>query len=128
MTLAIWIALIVLAIYFINVFTRDFLSHKKVLEKVSWLKTSIIGFVVNFFDVLGIGAFASQTALLNFTKQMEDPRAENILFAGTDLGVYVSVDSGKQWEVALSYVADCSCSGFSFTRAQGDACGCNARA
>jgi len=42
------------------------------LENVSWLKTGLIGFVVNFFDVLGIGAFAPQTALLKFTKQTED--------------------------------------------------------
>ena len=36
------------------------------------MKTALIGFVVNFFDVLGIGAFAPQTALLKFTKQTED--------------------------------------------------------
>ena len=28
----------------------------------------------------------------------EDPKAENILFVGTDLGVYVSVSSGDNWE------------------------------
>ncbi|MDA0349618.1 MAG: sulfite exporter TauE/SafE family protein [Verrucomicrobia bacterium] len=72
MTLAIWIALIFLAIFFITVLTRDFLRHKNNLEPVSWLKTSIIGFVVNFFDVLGIGAFAPQTAALKFTRQTED--------------------------------------------------------
>jgi len=32
----------------------------------------MIGFVVDFFDTLGIGAFAPQTALLKFTKQTED--------------------------------------------------------
>lgn len=72
MTIAIWIALIVLSLFFIFVLTRDFLRHQKALEKVSALKTAIIGFVVNFFDVLGIGAFAPQTALLKFTKQTED--------------------------------------------------------
>jgi len=36
------------------------------------VKTALIGFIVNFFDVLGIGAFAPQTALLKFTKQTED--------------------------------------------------------
>lgn len=72
MTTAIWIALVVLSIFFIYVLTKDFLKHKNVLENVSVVKTSIIGFVVNFFDVLGIGAFAPQTALLKFTKQTED--------------------------------------------------------
>jgi uncharacterized membrane protein YfcA len=72
MILAIWIALIVLSIFFIYVLSRDFLKHQKILENVSVVKTAIIGFVVNFFDVLGIGAFAPQTALLKFTKQTED--------------------------------------------------------
>jgi uncharacterized membrane protein YfcA len=54
------------------VLIKDFLKHKKNLEPVSWLKAGLIGFVVNFFDVLGIGAFAPQTALLKFTKQTED--------------------------------------------------------
>ena len=58
--------------WFTLVLTRDFLAHRNNLEKSSWLKTSVIGFVVNFFDVLGIGAFAPQTALLKFTKQTDD--------------------------------------------------------
>ena len=69
---AIWFSLLVLAIWFITVLARDYLKHRQHLENVSWLKTSLIGFVVNFFDVLGIGAFAPQTALLKFTKQTED--------------------------------------------------------
>ena len=50
----------------------DYFNHKNSLEPVSWFKTGAIGFVVNFFDVLGIGAFAPQTALLKFTNQTED--------------------------------------------------------
>lgn len=72
MLIAIWISLIVLAVWFCTVLVRDYLTHRNNLENSSWLKTSIIGFVVNFFDVLGIGAFAPQTALLKFTKQTED--------------------------------------------------------
>ncbi len=68
----IWCALVLLAVWFITVLTRDYLRHKDNLEDVSWLKTSLIGFVVNFFDVLGIGAFAPQTALLKFTRQTSD--------------------------------------------------------
>lgn len=68
----IWISLAALTILYSIVFIRDFLKHKGNLEPVSWIKTGIIGFVVNFFDVLGIGAFAPQTALLKFTKQTED--------------------------------------------------------
>ena len=61
-----------LTIWYSIVFFRDFWKHKNNLEPVSWVKAGIIGFVVNFFDVLGIGAFAPQTALLKFTKQTED--------------------------------------------------------
>lgn len=72
MITAIWISLVIMAGWFSFIFVRDFIKHKDNLEKVSWLKTGIIGSVVNFFDVLGIGAFAPQTALLKFTKQTED--------------------------------------------------------
>ena len=72
MITAIWIALIILSIFFIYVLSNDVIKHQKVLENVSVVKTALIGFVVNFFDVLGIGAFAPQTALLKFTKQTDD--------------------------------------------------------
>jgi uncharacterized membrane protein YfcA len=68
----IWIILVLFAIWFIYVLGTDIIKHKNNLEKVSWVKTGMIGFVVNFFDVLGIGAFAPQTALLKFTKQTAD--------------------------------------------------------
>ena len=72
MITVIWVSLAGLAVWFGIVLTKDFLAHRNSLEDSSWLKTSIIGFVVNFFDVLGIGAFAPQTALLKFTKQTKD--------------------------------------------------------
>ncbi len=68
----IWISLLILTIWYSLVLIRDFRKHKDGLEPVSWIKTGFIGFVVNFFDVLGIGAFAPQTALLKFTRQTED--------------------------------------------------------
>jgi uncharacterized membrane protein YfcA len=72
MIILIWIALILLSLWFSWYFLRDILKHKHELEACSWVKTSFIGFLVNFFDVLGIGAFAPQTALLKFTRQTED--------------------------------------------------------
>ncbi len=72
MTIAIWITLVILTVFFIIILSKDLIKHQKVLESISIVKTAIIGFVVNFFDVLGIGAFAPQTALLKFTKQTED--------------------------------------------------------
>ncbi|MDH3710370.1 MAG: sulfite exporter TauE/SafE family protein [Cyclobacteriaceae bacterium] len=72
MTVFIWITLAVLLIYFTYVFGKDIFKHQNVLENVSIVKTTAIGFIVNFFDALGIGAFAPQTALLKITKQTED--------------------------------------------------------
>lgn len=67
-----WVSLISLAIWFSFVFIKDLQANRTKFENSSWLKTSVIGFFVNFFDVLGIGAFAPQTALLKFTRQTED--------------------------------------------------------
>ncbi|PIB39182.1 sulfite exporter TauE/SafE family protein [Maribacter sp. 4G9] len=72
MITVLWVSLAALGIWFSIVLARDFWAHRTSLEDSSWLKTSVIGFVVNFFDVLGIGAFAPQTALLKFTKQTKD--------------------------------------------------------
>ncbi len=72
MITVLWVSLAALAVWFAIVLTKDFLDHRKSLEDSSWSKTALIGFAVNFFDVLGIGAFAPQTALLKFTKQTKD--------------------------------------------------------
>lgn len=72
MIIFIWISLTLLTIGYSVILIDDYFKHKNSLEPVSWFKTGAIGFVVNFFDVLGIGAFAPQTALLKFTNQTED--------------------------------------------------------
>lgn len=72
MITAIWVALVILGVLFTILLVRDVLKHKDALEQVSIWKNALIGFVVNFFDVFGIGAFAPQTALLKFTKQTDD--------------------------------------------------------
>ena len=52
---------------------KDLAYHKYRLEKqTSFLITSIIGFITNFFDTLGIGSFAPLTALLRGFKQIQD--------------------------------------------------------
>ena len=52
MITAIWIALIILAIFYSYVLIKDIIKHKNVLENVSVVKTAIIGFVVNFLTLL----------------------------------------------------------------------------
>lgn len=85
----IWISLVVLTVWFSIGLIRDFIKHKNNLEESSWVKTSLIGFVVNFFDVLGIGAFAPQTALLKFTRQTEDKLLPGTLNVANTLPVLI---------------------------------------
>ena len=52
---------------------KDLANHKYKFEnQTSFLITSIIGFITNFFDTLGIGSFAPLTALLRGFKQIQD--------------------------------------------------------
>jgi len=37
----------------------------------------------------------------------EDPKKENILFIGNDLGVYVSLDGGRKWHVLPNGLPNC---------------------
>ena len=72
MTTAIWIVLVFLGIWVAILLFRDYLKYKDRLEDNSWWKTGTIGFIGNFFDTLGIGSFAIETALFKFTNQSED--------------------------------------------------------
>lgn len=72
MITAIWILLVFLGVAVAFVLWRDYLKHKDHLEDNSWWKTGAIGFIGNFFDTLGIGSFAIETALFKFMKQSED--------------------------------------------------------
>ena len=65
--------LVVFLVGYALFFAYDLYKHRDEFEKdTSWVKTGAIGALVNFFDPLGIGAFAPQTALLKFTKQTRD--------------------------------------------------------
>ena len=71
-TTIIWIVFSALAVWNAVILFQDYQKHKKNLENNSWTKTGFIGFVGNFFDTLGIGSFAIETALFKFMKQSED--------------------------------------------------------
>ncbi len=72
MTTAFWICFTLLGIWIAILLFRDYLKYKEHLEDNSWWKTGTIGFIGNFFDTLGIGSFAIETALFKFSKQTED--------------------------------------------------------
>lgn len=58
----------IICIFYLIYFIRDFIEHRDNLEDNSWWKLSTIGFVTNFFDVLGIGSFATGASLLRIFK------------------------------------------------------------
>lgn len=72
MVAIIFIVLIFLAVWIGYLLITDFRKNRHNLEKNSWVKTGAIGFVGNFFDTLGIGSFALETAMFKFFKQSED--------------------------------------------------------
>jgi uncharacterized membrane protein YfcA len=72
MITAIWIVLLFLACWIAFLLIQDFRKHRNNLENNSWFKTGAIGFIGNFFDTLGIGSFATETAMFKFFKQSED--------------------------------------------------------
>jgi uncharacterized membrane protein YfcA len=75
----IWVSIALLATWFVAVLARDIRRHRRDLTAGRWLSTALIGFVTNFFDVLGIGCFAPQTALLRFTGQTDDRKIPGTL-------------------------------------------------
>jgi uncharacterized membrane protein YfcA len=68
----VWIVFILLAVWTAIVLFLDYRKHRTKLENNSWVKSGFTGFVGNFFDTLGIGSFAIETAMLKFMKQTED--------------------------------------------------------
>ena len=63
----------ILTFIFSTYLFKDLANNKYRFEnQTSFLITSIIGFITNFFDTLGIGSFAPLTALLRGLKQIED--------------------------------------------------------
>ncbi|MFV0424450.1 MAG: TSUP family transporter [Bacilli bacterium] len=65
--------LFIIAAIFLLVFVRDAIARVKNGEDNSNIVvTFLIGFFTDFFDTLGIGSFAPTTALLKFTKQIDE--------------------------------------------------------
>lgn len=79
MIVVIWVSIALLATWFVAVLARDIRRHRHDLTAGHWLSTALIGFVTNFFDVLGIGCFAPQTALLRLTGQTDDRKIPGTL-------------------------------------------------
>ena len=90
MLLVIISSLGILTFIFSTYFFIDIAANKYKLEKqTSFLITSIIGFITNFFDALGIGSFAPLTALLRGFKQIEDKVSPGTLNVSVTIPVMI---------------------------------------
>lgn len=64
--------LAILGAGFLFYFIKDYMAHRHELGNSSWKTLFGVGFVTSFFDVFGIGNFATNTALLKIFKQIDD--------------------------------------------------------
>jgi uncharacterized membrane protein YfcA len=53
-------------------YIRDVLKNRKLFSDKPWSGLLGTGFITNFFDTLGIGSFAQQTAIFKFFKLVDD--------------------------------------------------------
>ncbi|TYP57782.1 sulfite exporter TauE/SafE family protein [Thermosediminibacter litoriperuensis] len=72
MTQAVLSVLGLLTLGFSYVFFKDTVKNKHTFSDASWAKLSVVGFIVNFFDTLGIGSFAPTTAFFKLMKLVPD--------------------------------------------------------
>ncbi|MBK5242528.1 sulfite exporter TauE/SafE family protein [Clostridium sp.] len=84
-------ALAVLTIYFTILFIKDYRLTVKEgrLEKTSFFSMGVVGFVTNFFDALGIGSFATITAISKQFKLIEDKNIPGTLNVSLTIPVVI---------------------------------------
>lgn len=59
--------------WFTTVYAKDFTANKKNLDKSVFKTGIIIGFITDFFDAIGVGSFATTTAILKLNKKVNVP-------------------------------------------------------
>ncbi len=88
MSLILYSILSVLGLVFSCFFIKDLVAHRHELEpETNTAVTGVIGFVTSFFDALGIGNFATITALMKIFKQTKDRMIPGILNVGLTIPV-----------------------------------------
>ena len=80
-------ALGILTLAFSCVFYLNFKKNKTRLSTTGWPGLLAIGFITNFFDTLGIGNFAPQTALFKLFRLVEDKLIPGTLNVGNTIPV-----------------------------------------
>ncbi len=77
-------------------YLTDAIGGKKTFSDKSWPGLLGAGFISNFFDTLGIGSFAQQTAMFKFFKLVDDrviPMGTRLYIPG--YGFAVAADRGS---------------------------------
>lgn len=88
MTIIIFGILIILGLFYSVLFFRDYLRHKSDMEpETKWGPTLGIGMTMNVLDTMGIGSFATITALMRMFKQCRDKHIPGILNVGLTIPV-----------------------------------------
>lgn len=62
----------IIASFFSFFYVKDLHKHRDSYSDKPWTGLSLTGFITNFFDTLGIGSFAQQTAIFKFFKFVDD--------------------------------------------------------
>jgi len=75
------------ALVFAVYFFKDVYAKLAGISRKSWLPLASVGFVLNFFDTLGIGSFAPTTSFYKFTKLVDDRYIPGTLNVGHCLPV-----------------------------------------
>lgn len=81
------IALGIIAAGYTFLFLRDYWKNRLQNQGKNWLPLLGIGFGTNFFDTLGIGSFATTTALFKFFHSVDDKEIPGTLNAGHALPI-----------------------------------------
>lgn len=88
MSVILYSILSVLGLVFGYFFIKDLIAHRHEMEpETNVAVTGVIGFVTNFFDALGIGNFATITALMKIFKQTKDKMIPGLLNVGLTIPV-----------------------------------------
>lgn len=66
-------------------YIRDVLINRKLFSNKPWSKFMVTGFITNFFDTLGIGSFAPQTAIFKLFRLVDDRLIPGTMNVGNTL-------------------------------------------
>lgn len=70
---AILASIAAIAAYFSAVYVNDFTKYRDTTKNGIFKRSLVIGFITDFLDAIGVGSFATTTAILKFNKKVNVP-------------------------------------------------------